>query len=614
MWLPVLQIIWIVGGVCAFIALVISSWVILNHLVNYTTPSIQRPMVRLLIMVPIYAVDSSLALMFKNYALYFDLGRDCYEAWALYTFLKLMEAFMGGDLTLIEVLESKPPAKHPAPLGWCGVHFKPGTQFLQRTRQMILQFAILRPLCSLTAVVLQLFGLYDEGSFSPAKGYLYLTIINNVSVTLALYYLVLFYHALAEDLKPYKPVLKFLAVKAVIFFSFWQGVAIAILSYFGLVKAMWGWDSTAVSRGLQDLLICVEMVPLAFMFAYAFGPRSFFQSDSTHLLSEMKGMHNVVKNYQVFTQNFVPIIQNFADVADVRDVFGETYATFARTARKRVMVADFLKISKEEQLARVLKHGWLYKRGLKIHKWGKRYFLLISKPMGLIYYESNPFAEEGDDPFHDADHPKAKDLVKKVIYKKQLDADRQQPLPVGFIDFAITRQIRPHTERSLWTFWEAEHSFCVETTARPWFLKAHTPELTHAWLQAARQALDSLPPSTPQAQVWQLNPDHPDHPDYSPQTEGRGPGGAVPLAQALDGLSIPPYTGRAADLEDFADEPALVDDDESQAGMMELTPLTSPTAKSPLIPSTSNDRTAVSSSSVYQDSPTTRHRRTYDLV
>jgi hypothetical protein len=51
----------------------------------------------------------------------------------------------------------------------------------------------------------------------------YITLIYNVSISLALYALFLFYFATKDLLKPFDPVLKFFTVKSVIFLSFWQG-------------------------------------------------------------------------------------------------------------------------------------------------------------------------------------------------------------------------------------------------------------------------------------------------------------------------------------------------------------------------------------------------------
>lgn len=60
-------------------------------------------------------------------------------------------------------------------------------------------------------------------SHSVQSGYLYITIIYNFSVSLALYALFLFYFATMDLLRPFEPVLKFITIKAVIFLSFWQG-------------------------------------------------------------------------------------------------------------------------------------------------------------------------------------------------------------------------------------------------------------------------------------------------------------------------------------------------------------------------------------------------------
>jgi hypothetical protein len=66
---------------------------------------------------------------------------------------------------------------------------------------------------------------------------------------------------------------------------------------------------------------------------------------------------------QELQHNFAPVMQNFRDVADVRDVLGDTYRSFAQGPRRHVVAADFLSLSPEEQLLRVVKQGWLMKGG-----------------------------------------------------------------------------------------------------------------------------------------------------------------------------------------------------------------------------------------------------------
>jgi hypothetical protein len=95
--------------------------------------------------------------------------------------------------------------------------------FLRFCKQATLQFCYIKLLMTVLTIVLQAVGLFHDGDFSPETGYLYITIVYNVSITLALYALFLFYFATRHLLAPFSPVLKFFIVKAVIFVSFWQG-------------------------------------------------------------------------------------------------------------------------------------------------------------------------------------------------------------------------------------------------------------------------------------------------------------------------------------------------------------------------------------------------------
>lgn len=80
---------------------------------------------------------------------------------------------------------------------------------------------------------------------SVRSGYLYVTLVYNTSVSLALYALFLFYFATRDLLRPFEPVLKFLTIKAVIFLSFWQG----------------GWPRVVLSRATPQNLVLTTHLP-----------------------------------------------------------------------------------------------------------------------------------------------------------------------------------------------------------------------------------------------------------------------------------------------------------------------------------------------------------------
>ncbi|KAL2962577.1 hypothetical protein AAZX31_17G151700 [Glycine max] len=78
------------------------------------------------------------------------------------------------------------------------------------------QFVVVRPVCSVLMIALQLCGLY------PTWLSWAFTIVLYISVSFALYSLVVFYHVFAKELAPHKPLAKFLCIKGIVFFCFWQ--------------------------------------------------------------------------------------------------------------------------------------------------------------------------------------------------------------------------------------------------------------------------------------------------------------------------------------------------------------------------------------------------------
>jgi len=263
---------WIVAGIFSIWACLLSSYLIYKHFRNYTKPQLQRYIVRIVLMVPIYAVDSWLSLRFKDYSLYFDLVRDCYEAYVLFMFFTFLITYLdlNDEGLLEEILKSKPLIAHPIPF-CCLPKFTPGPRFLNWTKFFILQFTLIKPFLTAIALILQAFSIYGDGIFSFKMGFVYIAFIDNLSITLAMYFLVLFYQATKEELVLINPVPKFLCIKAIIMFSFWQGVAIAVIVQLGWIHSVGEWSEDNIATGMQDFLICIEMFLISLAHIYSFG-------------------------------------------------------------------------------------------------------------------------------------------------------------------------------------------------------------------------------------------------------------------------------------------------------------------------------------------------------
>ena len=96
--------------------------------------------------------------------------------------------------------------------------------FTYRCKKYILQFLVIKPMATILLYVLDL--LISRDSHLAEVIAAAIEWIVCFSISYALYYLVMFYHALKEPLAPYSPLLKFLTIKITLFFTFWQRVVI----------------------------------------------------------------------------------------------------------------------------------------------------------------------------------------------------------------------------------------------------------------------------------------------------------------------------------------------------------------------------------------------------
>ncbi|KAL3590998.1 hypothetical protein D5086_009638 [Populus alba] len=254
----------IIAFFCALGAMALAIFHIYRHLRNYTEPTYQRYIVRIIFMVPVYALMSFLSLIFPDSSIYFNSIREVYEAWVIYNFLSLCLAWVGGPGAVVLSLSGR--AMKPS---WCLMTccFPPvplDGRFIRRCKQGCLQFVILKPFLVAVTLILYAKGKYKDGNFSPKQSYLYLTIIYTISYTMALYALALFYVACKDLLQPFNPVPKFIIIKSVVFLTYWQGVLVFLAAKSGFIK-----DAEEAAQ-FQDFIICVEMLIAAVGHLYAF--------------------------------------------------------------------------------------------------------------------------------------------------------------------------------------------------------------------------------------------------------------------------------------------------------------------------------------------------------
>jgi hypothetical protein len=253
------------------------------HTEHYTRPRLQRHVVRVLWMVPIYSVDAWLALRFVDARVYLDPVRECYEAYAIYSFYAFLVSFLEDELGDVDAyLAAKPPVPHLRFVKALGLGAEPwpmGAPFLYEVKKGVANYVIARPLCTALAALADALGVYGDGQIlRPDRLYPYLALFVNFSQAWALYCLVLFYKAFAPELAPIRPLAKFVCIKAVVFLTFWQGLGLHVLGALGLLprdEQVTTYGAADVAEGYQDFLICAEMFAASVAHAWAFSYRDY---------------------------------------------------------------------------------------------------------------------------------------------------------------------------------------------------------------------------------------------------------------------------------------------------------------------------------------------------
>ena len=252
------------AGISGSLSLSLTFFLIYRHLKHWTHPEGQTYIVRILLMVPVYSLSSFLSLLLSEHIIYFNLVRDCYEAFVLYQFFSLLVYYfdsvsretldMDDDAQTGDYLSTLPTRYHPFPC-CCLPLIRPGHSFLRTIKQCVLQYVAVKPLLALIAIILELFDLYGEGSLEWNKGYPWITFLLNLSIAISLYALLLFYDFIQKTIREYQPLRKLLAIKVLIFFIFWQSLLIEFLHHIH-------WISIE-SAILNNTLVCLEMFLLS---------------------------------------------------------------------------------------------------------------------------------------------------------------------------------------------------------------------------------------------------------------------------------------------------------------------------------------------------------------
>ncbi|KAI0690362.1 organic solute transporter Ostalpha-domain-containing protein [Cytidiella melzeri] len=267
---------WVVAGACAAATVAISLVNVLQHCLHYTNRPQQRQILRIIYMPPVYAVISFFSYRYFRDYTYYDLIETAYESVTLSAFLMLLIEFVASTASGNDVknaIARKDKKALPIPL--CFWRYRPTkAYFMYTVKWSVLQYVIVRPALSIVGIIAQRKGvLCESGSWSFKTAKAYITLFDAISISIALYGLFVFYGLTKDELVGKKPLAKFLSIKLIVMFTFYQSFVVSCIEIKdanATCVATAYWTEANIADGLNALAICIEMVLFSALMLWAY--------------------------------------------------------------------------------------------------------------------------------------------------------------------------------------------------------------------------------------------------------------------------------------------------------------------------------------------------------
>lgn len=184
------------AGTITLIGCLISMWHMTSHLRQFHQPDVQRKVLAILWMCPIYSATSWFSLVFSSFAEYLGIIKDFYESYVIYMFLAFLIAVLGRGDRRVAVDTLAAHASHlKPPVRFCGLCCGPAIYntdhqladaVLLQCQVFAMQFVLFKPLTSISRFVLDKTGAAKGLShFDYRSPFFYVMLVENLSVFFA---------------------------------------------------------------------------------------------------------------------------------------------------------------------------------------------------------------------------------------------------------------------------------------------------------------------------------------------------------------------------------------------------------------------------------------------
>ncbi|KUI74060.1 hypothetical protein VM1G_09704 [Cytospora mali] len=280
----------IVTGACACFTLLSLFVLLFRHATHLSRPNEQLNIMRIGCYLPIFAIGCFLEVSFPNAYMYINPWLDVVQAVALCNFFLLMcqfvspsdshrELFFAG----LKVPQKKKKSRRGGRRGRGQepeVEEEPinGLEWYRKRWLLIFQYPAVQTLVAIFTAITESQGVYCLVSSKPYFGHLWLDIVHNVSLTLAIISTLRMYGALKTQLAHHKPLAKLAAFKLLV------GITGLIQLVYWILRsinpsplkptATLSWSDDFI--GIPVMVMALLTVPFSIFFHYAYSVKPYY--------------------------------------------------------------------------------------------------------------------------------------------------------------------------------------------------------------------------------------------------------------------------------------------------------------------------------------------------
>ncbi|KAK7456783.1 hypothetical protein Landi51_02059 [Colletotrichum acutatum] len=254
--------------------------------------------IRILLMVPVYSIACTLSIIFYKKQVYIGSVYEFYESLVIASFFLLLCQLLHSDLnTLRRVFNLVEPKKWLNPTRFFVKHVgrnkkgqtEDGLKWFNIIWFGVFQFCTVKFFGALTKCITEAADVYCKESKDPSHAKIWVMVIEILSLVTAMMCLLQFYHQTSKEMAQHRPLLKFLAIKLVVFLFYLQtGIFEFLTGDGGPLKPTAYISHPSWAVGIPNTLLCFEMAAVSILHLYAY-PYSIYRDPA----APQKPGHNV---------------------------------------------------------------------------------------------------------------------------------------------------------------------------------------------------------------------------------------------------------------------------------------------------------------------------------